>query len=63
MMTATHTCFLVHDEDNEFHEAAIILFFNNLDKKGDNDGNDFDDTHHLVPPFVWGSTSRVGKAT
>ena len=50
------TDFLIHDEDDEFTEA-IDMIVNNLAKEA----GDGDDTP-LVPPFVWGSGSRVGKA-
>jgi hypothetical protein len=49
--------FLIHDEDDEFTEA-IVLIVDNLAKEAADGG---DDTT-LVPPFVWGSGSRVGKA-
>ena len=49
--------FLIHDEDDEFTEA-IVLIVNNLAKEA----ADGDDDTTLVPPYVWGSGSRVGKA-
>jgi hypothetical protein len=49
--------FLIRDEDDEFTEA-IVLIVDNLAKEAANGG---DDTT-VVPPFVWGSGSCVGKA-
>ena len=46
--------FLIHDEDDDFTEALIIVS-NILEEESDDD-------EPLVPPYVWGSGSRVGKA-
>jgi hypothetical protein len=48
--------FLIHDEDDEFTEV-IVLIVDNVAKEAD-DGH----STPLVPPFVWGSGSRVEKA-
>jgi hypothetical protein len=48
--------FLIHDEDDDFTKA---LNFNSNNLKEDSDGDD--DEPALVPPYVWGSGSRVGK--
>jgi hypothetical protein len=48
--------FLIHNEDDKFTEA-IVLIVDNLAKEA-YDG----DNIPLVPPFVWGSGSCVGKA-
>jgi hypothetical protein len=50
--------FLIHDKDEEFTEA-IVLIVNNLAKEAADGG----DNTTLVPPFVWGSGSGVGKAS
>jgi hypothetical protein len=48
--------FLIHDEDDDFTEA-IVLIVDNLAEEAADGGNDTT----LVPSFVWGSGSRVGK--
>jgi hypothetical protein len=48
--------FLIHDEDDDFTKALITIVSNILEEESDDD-------EPLVPPYVWGSGSRVGKAS
>jgi hypothetical protein len=47
--------FLIHDEDDDFTDALVLI----ADDLTEEDAADDGDDTVLVPPFVWGSGSRV----
>jgi hypothetical protein len=50
--------FLIHDEDDDFTDALVLI----ADDLAEEDAADDGDDTVLVPSFVWGSGSQVGKA-